>query len=82
MVHHPGRERVVGSIEEGGWPGLSRRDWFAGQALIGLLACPTDVDIPGIGSPQDVGYERVAFGLADRMLGASKERPKSTVSSP
>jgi hypothetical protein len=45
--------------------GLSLRDWFAGQALIGILSCP----VPIKGHP-----EAIAYGFADAMLA---ERAKS-----
>lgn len=32
------RQHALGSVEEVN-PGMSLRDWFAGQALSGLLAC-------------------------------------------
>ena len=43
------------------WPGLSKREWFAGQALAGLLAR----------MPRDAGcdwYAAEAFAFADAMI--------------
>lgn len=48
--------------DEFGFPGMSLRDWFAGQALIGLLACPDII----LGGPKD--YASRAFEHADAML--------------
>ena len=47
---------------------MSLRDWFAGQALAGLLACPECVET-------EVGksVSRNAYAYADRML-AERER--------
>ncbi len=49
-----------------GWAtGLSLRDWFAGQALAGLLACPTtDSDSEALGA--------AIFRIADNALAARK----------
>jgi hypothetical protein len=49
----------IGLIE--GSPGMSLRDWFAGQVLIGLWAHPT-VD----GTPQH--FAVIAYAQADAML--------------
>lgn len=43
--------------------GMSLRDWFAGQALAGLLACPT--------GPTDV--VTTAYRLAESMLRAREQ---------
>lgn len=48
------------------YPGMSLRDWFAGMALQGLLACP-EVTGPMVGLVTD------AYSYADLML---KERAK------
>jgi hypothetical protein len=47
--------------------GMSLRDWFAGKAMQGLLACPVQPQ-----SGPDM-YARDAYALADAML---KERSK------
>lgn len=47
--------------------GMTLRDWFAGQALAGLLACPTIVN--GTSSEQ---YSIASYKLADLMLAARK----------
>lgn len=45
-----------------GYSGMSLRDWFAGQALAGLLAHPSDEN------PADMPF--AAYKLADAMLKA------------
>jgi hypothetical protein len=47
--------------------GMSLRDWFAGQALAGLITRETS------GAPDE--WARVAFRLADAMLAARKGKP-------
>lgn len=50
----------------------SLRDWFAGMALQGMLACP--LDAPGEDYPDKRDKLcRVAFEYADAMLAARKE---------
>lgn len=51
--------------ENQGWgsPGMSLRDWFAGQALAGLLADPAT-------SPDHSLVARVCYNYADAMLAA------------
>ena len=56
-THHPDGQIQYGTN------GMSLRDWFAGQALAGLLACP---DVSG-------GWESIsksAYTYADAMLRA------------
>lgn len=53
------RERVWGDA------GMSLRDWFAGQALAGLVAA-----IPGPGCAEWDYYSGAAFHIADAMLKA------------
>jgi hypothetical protein len=45
-----------------GHNGMSLRDWFAGQALCGLLASEMDAD--------NVTFARGAYNIADAMLAA------------
>lgn len=51
-----------------GVPGMTLRDWFAGQALAGIWACPT-VN----GDHQDLADE--AYKTADAMLAARNNLP-------
>lgn len=56
----------VGPEHYGFEPGMTLRDWFAGQALAGLLAaCPTD------GGERGIAHD--AYLYADAML-AARER--------
>lgn len=49
--------------------GMSLRDWFAGQALVGVIpACKHDTPIPGV-SKEDLFALR-AYAIADAMLEA------------
>lgn len=52
--------------------GLSIRDWFAGQALMGILACPHNSVVDGISTKSSVS--KVAYLLADAMLAERKKR--------
>lgn len=50
--------------------GMSLRDWFAGQALVGMLADPH--------APRGVGPEEYAaavYAMADAMLAARRAKP-------
>ena len=47
--------------------GMTLRDWFAGQALAGMLACPT----MRAGMESDE-YAKASFQCADAMLEARK----------
>lgn len=55
----------------GGPPGMTMREWFAGQALVGLLAwSPDDVlHLP----PALAAAE--SFKMADAMIAESEDRP-------
>ena len=46
--------------------GMSLRDWFAGQALVGWISNPTSTASPG----EDIAdtLARAAYGVADAML--------------
>ncbi len=50
------------------WQGMTLRDWFAGQALAGLLSDHTR-------SGRLVVYADVAYEMADAMLEAREEQP-------
>lgn len=53
-----------------GHPGMTLRDWFAGQALCGSIAFP----IPGNEKiPENAA--RFAYAYADAMLAARKAKP-------
>ncbi len=55
-----------------GWYGMTLRDWFAGQALAGLIANECLATTPeGI-----MGDARRVYSMADAMLAARKE-PKA-----
>ena len=60
-----------GHTPEGGWnqtwePGMSLRDWFAGQALAGILSRPYRG-----GTPREFAED--AYEQADAMLAARNE---------
>ena len=61
-----------------GWRGMSLRDYFAAQALAGLLA-RSDLSVPHcdgclpVGEDAGVHYSDIAYRYADAML---KERAK------
>ena len=49
--------------------GMTLRDWFAGQALNGLIACP-DIQISSLS-----GYAQQAYRQADAMIVERKKSP-------
>ena len=51
-------------------PGMSLRDWFAGQALAGILANPNHI----IGTVSCEGIANDACKFADALLAARKEQ--------
>jgi hypothetical protein len=53
--------------------GMSLRDWFAGQALTGMISSAPIVDRTAVDKP---GWARVAFAFADAMLKA-REKPEA-----
>ena len=63
--------RFDSSGERVGWnPGMSLRDYFAGQALVGLLLHPCDTRLVPLG-PETT--PRRAYEYADAMLAARKQ---------
>lgn len=61
------------------YPGMSLRDWFAGQALTGLLAEPQAEDgEPGLGLGRNYAANaaKAAYRMADAML-AARQGPRS-----
>ena len=58
-TYHPN-----GQVEYGK-PGMTLRDWFAGQALVGLLSGPAEE-----GAPTPDRKAVVAYQIADAMLKA------------
>lgn len=54
-------------------PGMTLRDWFAGQALAGL--CAAHANPAAIGFPDNVETATKAYDLADAMLRAREGKP-------
>lgn len=64
--NRPGRGSICGD------DGMSLRDWFAGQALAGMLACPRDIQ--GAETRQtrvERAYKYADAMLAERAKGAT-----------
>ena len=55
------RNQEAFPIPADGSPGMSLRDWFAGQALAGRLAASSSYEAPELTTA-------VCYGLADAML--------------
>ena len=62
----------TGDPAHGGHEGMTLRDWFAGQALAGMLATGCSIDIAGDHPGQQVAG--VTYILADAMLAARAKR--------
>lgn len=61
---HP--SQMIGSERTWGDPGMTLRDWFAGQALCGMMANPDRVG----NNIKFIGWAEQAFFYADAMLAA------------
>lgn len=53
-----------------GEPGMTLRDWFAGQALAGILANPALSNPDLTGDTSSAVFAEVAYDAADAMLAA------------
>lgn len=53
-------------------PGMTLRDWFAGQALAGIAANSNGIFIGGEIRHDTPAYARVAYEIADAMLAERK----------
>jgi len=51
--------------EQGTLPAMALRDWFAGQALVGLIPAPKQAGVPALNVE---GMARAAYEYADAML--------------
>jgi len=61
----------AGELKPAGYPGMTLRDWFAGQAMQGLLAEPQPDDGEpelGLGREYATNAAKAAYRLADAML--------------
>lgn len=72
-INDGGPAFAYGNHEQGGASGMSLRDWFAGQALAGMMAMPSD---PYSGNFHNncgepfTGAAEYAYRMADAMLAA------------
>ena len=70
----PHAEQFRGGIVHPPQPGLSLRDWFAGQAIVGMTASPELMVVVSSGPILDgTAFERMAkraYQLADALLSA------------
>lgn len=53
------------------YSGMTLRDWFAGQALAGMVASGITIDMDG--DVLGIGRARTAYALADAMIAARCE---------
>ncbi len=54
--------------------GMSLRDYFAGQALVGLLASPVSPNREGVPVTSSRGYANSAYLWADSMIAARENK--------
>lgn len=67
------RQHALGRVEQV-HPGMSLRDWFAGQAMAGMLAMPEhdNGNFHNNCGEAFVGPARYAYRMADAMIAARK----------
>ena len=71
----PNTSKVHAGYGGESYGGMSLRDYFAGQALVGLLAMPASLD--GMGKTDKL-IAQYAYAVADAMLAARDARSKPT----
>lgn len=66
----PEHDYIQTGIHSAKFPGMSLRDWFAGQALSAIphVGCGSDLDVHE--------FARAAYQFADAMLATRQEQPK------
>ena len=64
-INDGGPAFAYGNHEQGGYSGMSLRDWFAGQALVGIVANPGNNDGQG-----GAAFAGAAYMMADAMIEA------------
>ena len=57
-----------GSLADQGWLGMSLRDWFAGQAISGILGRVEFDDLKDKTVYEEEHFARIAYSIADAML--------------
>lgn len=66
-----------GNQWEQGWEpaasGMTLRDWFAGMALQGMMACPVTLEFNDGTNTEKDGFAKCAYDQADAML-AEREK--------
>ena len=76
LAFNPNNEAVTAGMYFAEGPGMSLRDWFAGQALANLVQHKDHIEAtcsrPANGSFDEV-TARLAYDLADAMLAARKK---------
>lgn len=59
-------------VKQENWPGMTLRDWFAGQALIGAMRTAAfKAEVHGVTYHEDFAV-RLAYRTADAMIAARK----------
>ena len=76
---YPGQRIAQNGIPLGHGQGLTKREWFAGQALVGMLLGEVGTVVAanriesGIYKNSEEAYAGISYTLADAMIAASKE---------